>query len=364
MYLVTNRNILAESGLVEDVFSEKPNIKGPNELRVAAIKSSRAGWRAEVLDDELSDAELETLKLDHNLVLDPSVSYFRDLDVACKISNQAQQEKRNILIFVHGYNNNVKDVIKRATQLEKHYGVIVVPFSWPANGGGFKGLADYKDDKNDAKASVVALDRMLMLISRNLSIITSNNLRKFRAIAEEKYPSDPEKRDVLYANLVEKDCPFTINLMLHSMGNYLLKQLLKSSISKGTGLTFDNVVMVAADTNNLDHSFWVEHIRFKRRLYITINEEDQALAASRMKSGQDQLARLGHALYALNAARARYVNFTNTPWVSNSHAYFEGKPQARNKSVHQFFYTVLNGGVADKMLKYSEDINCYELRKP
>jgi hypothetical protein len=136
----------------------------------------------------------------------------------------------------------------------------------------------------------------------------------------------------------------------------------KSSISRGTGLVFDNVVMVAADTNNVHHASWVDLIRFKRRLYITINENDQALAASRMKSGQDQLARLGHVLFGLNASRAHYVNFTESAWVGNSHAYFEGNARAKNDSVNRFFHKALNGQPADELLKFRADINCYTLK--
>lgn len=362
MYLITNREIRSDHGPVEEVFGEKPNALGPNELRVSRISKRKNKWEATVLDDQLSDAEWKDLQQVHGLPANPEVPYYRDLQVAHEIATQAQKEKRNILIFVHGYNNDVKDVVARASEIEKYFGVIVVPFSWPANGGGFKGLADYKDDKNDAKASVVALDRFLGLISRNLSIITQKNLLKFRKQANAKYPNDHEKAATLYSKLVEKDCPFTLNLMLHSMGNYLLKQMLKSSISLGNGLIFDNVILVAADANNLNHADWLERIRFKRRLYVTINEKDQALAASRIKSGQDQLARLGHALYSLNAQRAHYVNFTESAWVGMSHAYFEGSARAKNEQVHAFFNATLNGAAADDLLKYRADINCYELK--
>jgi hypothetical protein len=120
--------------------------------------------------------------------------------------------------------------------------------------------------------------------------------------------------------------------------------------------------MCAADTNNLDHSLWVDCIRFNRRLYITINENDNALSASRMKAGQDQLARLGHVLFGLNSENAHYVNFTDGAWVGDSHAYFEGNARARNKSVHGFFKAAFNGKPADDVLRYRADMNCYELK--
>ena len=362
MYLITNRDILSNSGSIDKVYSERPNRKGPNELRVTKVDKSGNKWKAEALEDKLTKATVEKLKKDFNLNIDVNEQHYVDLLVACKLVAQARKYKRNILVFVHGYNNDIADVIQRAEQIEKHYGVIVLPFSWPANGGGLKGIADYKDDKNDAKASAVALDRFLNFISRNLAIVTESNLAEFHNQAKKKHPHDLEKRDALYSKLVEKNCPFTMNIMLHSMGNYLLKQMLKSTISRGDSLIFDNIILCAADTNNLDHSLWVDRVRYRKRLFVTINENDQALAASRMKSGQDQLARLGHMLSGLNSVRAQYINFTDSPWVGNSHAYFEGNARNRNKMVKSFFKAAFNGDTADHLFRYRADLNCYELK--
>lgn len=363
MYLVTNRDILSKSGDVDDVFSDRPNRLGPNELRVSTVKKVGGKWHVEMLKDELPKSTVEKLKKDFNLDIDPTEKHYVDLLVACNLASQARRERRNILIFIHGYNNDVKDVLQRASKIEKRFGVIVLPFTWPANGGGIKGVADYKDDKNDAKASTVALDRFLKFISHNMALVTKSSLEGFWAEAQQRHPNDPEERDALYSRLVEKECPFTVNLMLHSMGNYLLKQMFKSTISRGIDLIFDNVILCAADTNNLDHSLWSDRIRFNRRLYITINENDQALSASRMKSGQDQLARLGHVLFGLNSENAHYINFTDSSWVGNSHAYFEGNACSKNKAVRKFFDAAFNGRPADELLKYRADINCYDLKK-
>ena len=81
-----------------------------------------------------------------------------------------------------------------------------------------------------------------------------------------------------------------------------------------------------------------------------------------MKSGQDQLARLGHVLFGLNAERAHYVNFTESPWVGNSHAYFEGNARSKNKFVQRFFHAALNGRSADDLLKFRAEFNCYDLK--
>lgn len=159
---------------------------------------------------------------------------------------------------------------------------------------------------------------------------------------------------------MNKRCPFTINLMLHSMGNYLFKHLLGSTTYNANHLLFDNVVMVAADTNNEDHAQWVDRIQCRNRLYITINERDSALMASRMKMGEQQKARLGHYTRKLDSRTAIYVDFTDQPQVGDSHAYFEGDSIA-NKKVAAFFHTVLNGGTGESAAHFDAALNLYRL---
>ncbi|VAX35337.1 hypothetical protein MNBD_UNCLBAC01-619 [hydrothermal vent metagenome] len=49
---------------------------------------------------------------------------------------------------------------------------------------------------------------------------------------------------------------------------------------------------------------------------------DYALQASRLKSGEKQLARLGHYTQNLYSKNAVYLDFTDARNVGNSHAYF------------------------------------------
>lgn len=133
-----------------------------------------------------------------------------------------------------------------------------------------------------------------------------------------------------------------------------------STASEGTGLIFDNVCLVAADTNNKDHAFWVDRIRARNRIYIAINEDDKALAVSRMKSRDDQLARLGHYPYRLDSRSAVYVNFTDEKAVSkNSHAYFEGSTIRDNPKVKRFFKDAFNGKGAEDRLAYEPATNMH-----
>ena len=233
-------------------------------------------------------------------------------------------------------------------------------FSWPANGGGAQGVLSYKSDKRDALASVGALDRVLEKMRVMLEEFNAHYVTELEDKAQKKFASNGEAWDRYFSKEVNKRCPFTINLMLHSMGNYLFKHLLSSTTYNANHLLFDNIVMVAADTNNENHAQWVDHIQCRNRVYITINERDGALMASRMKMGEQQKVRLGHYTKKLDSKIATYVDFTDQPQVGDSHAYFEGGALA-NEKVKAFFHTVFNGGTGENSAHFDTARNLYRL---
>ena len=224
---------------------------------------------------------------------------------------------------------------------------------------GGKGVLDYKSDKRDARASAGALDRTLITIHDYLDEFNRQQLEHIAAKAQDRFADNPERRDQFITEQSEKGCPFTVNMVLHSMGNYLFKQVMQSGAYASRGqLIFDNVIMAAADTNNLGHAEWVDRINVRKRVYITVNEDDSALRASRIKAGEEQLARLDHFPYNLYSKQAVYVNFTDAAWVRDSHAYFEGQP-LRNKTVKRFFNEAFNGQRAETALKYNDATRMY-----
>jgi esterase/lipase superfamily enzyme len=216
-------------------------------------------------------------------------------------------------------------------------------------------------DKRDARASVGALDRALDKVKSFLDDFNEESRNKIVQKAMQKFPDNPEARDQYISKEAEDFCPFTVNMMLHSMGNYLFKNVMQSSVYRGNFLIFDNIIMVAADANNEDHVEWVDRIQCRKRVYITINEDDAALLASRLKAGDEQLPRLGHYPYNLNAERAVYVDFTNASYVTRSHSYFEGGP-LRNKGVRQFFEQAFKGERAEDNLRFDQATGMYKFK--
>jgi esterase/lipase superfamily enzyme len=359
MFVVTNREVIENvSGLEQ--FGKRPNAKGPNELRLAEVVRKGKGWSVTFLDDELKKSEVKKLKDEFRLDIDPNETHYASLSVACNLTRRARKNKRHILFYFHGYNNDMKDVIGTALYLESQYNVDVFAFSWPADGGGISGTLNYKSDKRDARASAGALDRVLSISFRYFQLITEARREELYEIARKKYPEKTAPREDLYVRLLEKDCPFTVNALFHSMGNYLLKQVIKSTSSEGNRLLFDNVILCQADTNNQDHDLWVNQIRFRNRLYITLNENDFALRASRAKAGSEQLARLGHYVRNLSSRNAHYINFTDASWVKSSHSPFR-EPAQKNEKVFEFFSKAFTGCSPDADLRFFPEGNYFSI---
>ncbi|MBN2705317.1 MAG: alpha/beta hydrolase [Deltaproteobacteria bacterium] len=362
MYIVTNRIVDESKHSEQEAFGKIP-AAGPNQLRLAEVTRKGEAWHVDVLPDLLTSPMATSVGLDPGKTYPASAYAARKLLERCSGyggSAKSPTAGKNLLLFVHGYNNDMTAVLNRAEQLETNYGVEVVCFSWPAHGGGLHGVLSYKSDKRDALVSIGALDRVLEKMEELLKEFNNQYVAELEAKAEKKFADNAEAWDRYFAKEVHKRCPFTVNLMLHSMGNYLFKHLLKSSTYSADYLLFDNVVMAAADTNNEDHAAWVDRIQCRNRVYITINERDSALKASRMKMGEKQQARLGHYLRKLDSRVATYVDFTNQPHVGDAHAYFEGSALA-NRKVETFFRTVLNGGIGENPDRFDFARNVYRL---
>lgn len=363
MYLITNRALhTKKKGLA--VFAKTPNPEGPNELRLMRVTKNNSSWRTETVIDKLTPATVKALKKNFKLDIDTSKPWYGSLQVACELFDQARKQNKSILFFVHGYNNDVEDVMKAAVEIEKLYGVIVVPFTWPANGGGaISGTASYLSDKADARASSGALNRAVGKIQQLHLILTAARKNQLLERAMKKHPHNRQDAQSHFVKLVEKDCPVTLNLLCHSMGNYVLKNTLKTSDNMTSKLVFDNICLVAADANNKHHAQWVGKLDVRKRINVVINENDSALKVSRIKPGDEQLARLGHYTRQLNSPNAHYIDVTNAQHVGSEHTYFKGDAIA-NESLKFIFKEMFNGRAVEQHLQFQPDNNSYKLDGP
>ncbi|MDQ8185804.1 alpha/beta hydrolase [Pelagicoccus sp. SDUM812002] len=366
MYIVTNRKLYEKrKGL--DIFGKKPaekkpNSNGHNELRLLKADKKGKGFQVSVLDEKLTKQEVVGLKNRHNLKIDEELNYYASLQVACEIFEKATENETPIVCYVHGYNNDVSDVLDTAANIEKTYKVIVIIFTWPANGGGkLSGAAAYLSDKRDARASAGALERFIGKLHDYHQLLTDSMRAEMKKKALAKAGGNEQRYRSLYGELLEGQCTVPITLACHSMGNYVLKHSLASTESAVRQLVFDNVLLLAADTNNEKHEDWANALQVRNRQYAVINEKDFALGWSRRKPGEEQLARLGHYLFNLTAKRTIYVDVTGAKGVGSSHGYFCGRAVEENKTLRDLFNKIFRGGSIESELQYRTEINAYRI---
>jgi len=344
MFLITNRSVNANA-TGPDALGSKPNPQGPNELRLAEAEKTAGAWKLSILPDACTPAMLKSagIKPEKDAAgVEQPVYASRYVAYKLLLQLKARQKKLGsapaLAFFVHGYNNDVEAVLDRAQTFEDLYGV-----------------------ERDALSSVGAFDRAIIKVDEYLREMNAPRVERIEAAATAAHADDAAAWDGHFTREMTRECPFTVNLILHSMGNYLFKNFMSSTTYSGDRLVFDNVIMAAADANNPGHPEWVDRIQRRKRIYITINESDIALRASRMKAGEEQQARLGHWPYALDSRQAVYVNFTDAEHVGDSHAYFEGAPAEKNANVRAFFNSALNGGVAEDGLEFDAARNMYRV---
>lgn len=360
MYIITNRVLSKAKNL--RAFGKTPNPKGPNELRILHVEKDGSGWKVEPVTDVLSPDTVMKLNSKYSLDLDLDMPWHGSLKVSCELFEKARVEKKSILFFVHGYNNDVADVLQCAYEIEALYNVIVVPFTWPANGGGVvSGTVSYLSDKSDARASSGALNRTVGKIQQFHLMLTNSQKKNNAAVANNKHPDNPDAAAALFARLLQDECPVKISLLCHSMGNYVLKHTLATSENATSKLVFDNICLVAADTNNHDHARWVGELDVRGRIYVVINENDSALKASRIKPGDEQKARLGHYIKQLNSPNAYYLDITGSEHVGSEHTYFKGASVLNNKNLMGLFEGMFSGESIEQGLSYHAENNTYKI---
>ncbi len=313
MYVVTNRN-LQPNQPPEKRFGKRFNEVDPSELRLAEVDKVNGSWQLEILPEQEIYEEREM---------------FASEAAFLKMQKRMCDNSTNCLVFCHGFNTSFESALEAAFKIQEVYEDLeVVLFSWPSDGDGPR---SYRSDKRDASQSVYALDRFFEKFDRYL--------KKYR----------------------DRQCGQKISFAMHSMGAYLFEHLLKSSIYQGETLLFDNIIIMSADVNNQNHVDWLDRVKFRNRLLITINEDDFALAFSELKGGDEQEARLGNTVRNLNAHNATYLNFTDAEFVRNAHNYFSEDEPLRNAKLKEIFQTAFSGGRAEQGLSFDLGTGAYRV---
>ncbi|MHC4405132.1 MAG: alpha/beta hydrolase, partial [Planctomycetota bacterium] len=140
MFVITNRDVDdSKRGFAK--FGDVPNRLGANELRIVEASKTRRAWRISVLPDVCTPQMKRAVG-----ITDPGKVYCSEY-VAEKLRAAVAKGKRHVLLYVHGFNNDMKDVLEQTEKLRQTYQMEVIAFSWPAKGGGaVTGTLSYRRD--------------------------------------------------------------------------------------------------------------------------------------------------------------------------------------------------------------------------
>jgi esterase/lipase superfamily enzyme len=292
--IVTNRNLRKKNRTDETLFGEKPNTRGPSELRLAWAEKIGGDWKLELIP------EPSTLNSD-NL---PSQGAFRQyITELCSASTDC-------VFYVHGFNKKFIETLEQTNNLNDRYGVGVVTFSWPSNPGGFI-TKEYKKARAIASNSIIALDR------------TFEKLGEYMRVSADEH------------------CDISLNLLLHSLGNFMFERFVRDPIFAGETRIFDNIILNAADVDLVGHVPWTNALTFARRVFATINERDRILGWSDVINPD----RLGNTAKELDSDEVTYFDLSDGDHVAKKHQHF-GSTAKANDVVNKFFERVFSGAHA------------------
>lgn len=157
--------------------------------------------------------------------------------------------KRQVLIFVHGFNNTYADAVFRLAQIVHDSGTDAAPilFTWPSRGRAF----DYLYDKESANYSRRALEDLILQVAKS-----------------------PDVQDV--------------TVLAHSMGGWLAAEALRGVAmrEKSIPAKVRNVILASPDIDiDVFRRQFVEMGPKRPHFAILTSTRDKALGASRWLSG-------------------------------------------------------------------------------
>ncbi len=321
VYFGTNRNLIANAEEIDfgDRFSETD------------LGDLRFG-QAEVVDDTLDRSRIQLLPDNKT---EGSTALFQD------IQQTMRSQSLDSIILIHGFNVTFQAALVGAANLktrlaelsDNQYTPNVFVFSWPSNGE----LFEYKDDRHDAKTSGYAFAR---------------GLEKLTQFLRDPQSSEP--------------CQQRVNLVAHSMGNYVLRHALqetqKISGDRTLPRLFDNIVLTAADEDNdaFEHDYKFARLpELSKQVTVYFNTEDQALTVSDVTKGNpDRLGQSGPRYPRQLPYKVVVVDVSDLVSILKEHSY-----HVTNDHVVRDLIAVLRGQSPDAFTarRYIEHANKFKL---
>lgn len=219
------------------------------------------------------------------------------------------------LVFVHGNGKTFEEAADRGLRLKKIYDVGVLVYAWPSETEKGSALKNVRQSKEYIRQSLSSFRSFLAQVRQLKQAAHADTLRH-------------------------------ISLMLHSLGNYYLKQGVQAEIfDEGFRGLFDNLIMNAPAVNLKGHFKWLDQINMQKRLFVHYNPNDIILRIYQCFTGAGP--QLGRTFHAPPGKHVRYINFSQTVgWVLHSratHTYFIEVFPGKNGPVRKYYTQILHG---------------------
>jgi esterase/lipase superfamily enzyme len=267
IYFATNRN--PDKATNPTDFGSTFSAAGLTDLRFGS-----ATFSGSQLDSYTLDVAPEKLDvgLDKARVKDLSGQVLGSKAVFEQIRAEMLAGQQDCMVFIHGFNVSFAEALRSCAKLKQFYvgrPMTWLVFTWPSDGSMLPFKA-YASDRDDARASGVALGRGLQKLANFLS-----------------------------GTRPQDYCGQSVHLMAHSMGNYALRWALQSITARGGSLRrlLEHILMFAPDED--DDAFELDH-KLKplpdmaRRVTLYHHANDLALVTSDVTKGNpDRLGAAG-----------------------------------------------------------------------
>ena len=219
----------------------------------------------------------------------------------------------DLILLLHGYASSFDNALARAAEIKRAYAakqraVEVAVFCWPSDGS-LTPLIAYKSDRDDARSSAKAVARALLFFFDYLRRLTADQM-----------------------------CQARLNLLAHSMGNYVLRNAVQAIISEFGGKrlprAFTHIFLMAADEDDdaLNDTDKLARLpEMAEAVHVYFAASDRALSISDVTKGNpDRLGSAGpHTLTNLpqKITLIDCDQVCETTLLDANHQYYRKRPE-------------------------------------
>jgi len=246
----------------------------------------------------------------YSVTKDSAVFTVKKVTESKLVADFQNRSSKNILFYVHGYGKELKDVYKRAIDLQNTYNVYVIAMLWTSKMPDGKNVT-LKEARKTISNSMPCFHKMLSL------------------------------KDTL--NGLMPDAKYSI--LAHSLGNYYFELYSQEDFYQDHYLNFDNIILNSAAVDDKGHVSWLKNLAIPEHIYIISNKHDFILTGLQIFTSSKRP--LGKKVRKQRLAHANYIDVSETVGfrrpVYFTHSYFTGAILDEEKDVLEMYKVILNG---------------------